>query len=457
MRSWLERRFELRARGTSVRTELVAGATTFLTLSYILFVQPSLLSSPACGMDAGGVLFATCVASALACFLMAFLANHPIALAPAMGTNFFFVFAVCAGMGYTWRQALAANFLAGLAFLALVPFGFREAVMEAVPEPLKHAIAAGIGLLIALVGLEWGGLVVDHPALYVQLGDLGSPVAGVTLAGLFLACVLYARRVPAAILLSILAMTVVVLVAEGLFPYPLARWHGVVAAPPSPASTALQLDFAGLLDSGWTDLAVVVATFFLLDLFDTIGTLIGVADRAGLLVDGRLPRARGALTADAAGTTVGALLGTSTVTSYVESAAGVASGGRTGLTALVCGMGFLAALFLQPLIRTVGSGVEVELAGTVTTCYPLIAPALILIGALMLRSVGRIDWHEPATAIPCFLTLVVMPFSVSITDGIAWGTIAWSVLSVATGSARRDGWLVHAMAAIFVLRYALLP
>jgi AGZA family xanthine/uracil permease-like MFS transporter len=456
VRSFLERRFELAARGTDVRTEVTAGLVTFVTLSYILFVQPAVLALPPAGMDPGGVLFATCVASAVACFLLAWWSNYPIALAPAMGHNFYFVFAVCAGLGFRWQEALAANFLAGAAFLVLALGRMRERVMHAVPEPLQHAIGAGIGLLIATVGLQWGGLVADHPATFVQLGELGSPVALLTLFGLALVSALHVLRVRGAIVIGVVASAVAGWGASRAFGLesPLVTWHGLAAAPPSPSGTAFQLDFAGLFARPFGDWLAVLVTFLILDLFDSIGTLTGVASHAGLLVDGKLPRARGALAADAAGTTIGAALGTSTVTSYVESAAGVSAGGRTGLTAVVVGLCFLAAMVLAPLFQTLGAGVNVGTLESPVLRYPLIAPALLLVGASMMRSAQRIPWSDPAAAIPCFLAIVVMPLSLSITDGIAWGFVGWSLLSLV--ARRSDPWLVHAFAVLFVLRYALL-
>jgi AGZA family xanthine/uracil permease-like MFS transporter len=450
--SFLERRFRLVEAGTTARREVVAGLTTFATLSYILFVQPAVLS--ACGMDAGGVLFATCVASAVACVLMALWTNYPIALAPGMGTNFFFAYAVCLGRGFTWQQALAANLIAGALFLALTGTGFRERVMEAIPAHLKHAIAAGIGLLIALVGLEWGGLIVAHPVTYVQLGELGSPVALLALFGLALSAVLLARGVVGALLIGLLSTALVGWGASAWFGLatPLVQFAGVIGAPPSPAA-AFQLDFSGLFARPLGDWLAVLGIFFLLDLFDSIGTLVGVGQRAGLMVAGKLPKARGALAADATGTVLGAALGTSTVTSYVESAAGVASGGRTGLVAVVVAACLLLSLVFTPLLAGVGAGVEVA-EGVVR--YPVIAPVLILIGAVMATSLAHIEWKEVRQSIPAFLTLAIMPLTVSITEGIAWGFVATSLLDLTGKDERRVSWLVHFFAVVFVLRYVLL-
>ncbi len=451
---WLERRFGMRARGSTPGREVAAGLATFATLSYILFVQPAVLSDPACGMDARGVLFATCVASAVACFLMAWWANLPIALAPAMGHNFFFVYAVCLGRGFPWQQALAANFIAGALFLLFAFTRLRERVMQAMPDHLKYAIAAGIGLMIALIGLEWGGLVVAHPATLVQLGDLSSPTALLCLFGLALNAVLLARRVTGAFLIGILATAAAGWAAGGLLDLsaPLVRFQGFVGAPPSPEKTAFALDFAGLFARPAGAWLAVIGVFFLLILFDTVGTLIGVGERAGLLVDGRLPRAGQAFAADAVGTVVGTALGTSTVTSYVESAAGVAVGGRTGLTAAVTGVCLLLALVFAPLVQMVGAGID---DGSGALRYPVIAPVLILIGALMLGALRHIDWDAPAEAVPAFLTVVIMQLSVSITEGIAWGFLATSLLDLLAPRAGRMPLWLHALAAVFLLRYLL--
>lgn len=440
----LERRFHLTANGTTVRTEAVAGVTTFLTLSYIIFVQPAVLATT--GMDFGAVLTATCLASALATLLMGLAANYPIALAPAMGHNFYFAFTVCGaaaagGMGLRWETALAGVFVSGALFLALSRYGFRERLLNALPDSLKHAIAAGIGLLIAFVGLQWAGLVVPKPGTLVGLGPLGSPPALLALAGLALTALLLARGTPGAILWGIAATT-----ALGL-PLGLTTYHGLVSAPPSLAPTLLQLDLAGLLTATG---ATVVFTFFFLALFDTIGTLVAIGGQAGLLRDGRLPRAEKALMADAAGITAGALLGTSTITSYVESAAGVATGGRTGLASVVTAGLFLLALFFSPLARMVGGGV-VTPAGA--HLYPVIAPTLVVVGSFMLRGVALVPWSDPSEAIPAFLTILLIPLTLSITDGITFGLVSFSLLKVLTGRGREVHWLIHLFAALLALRY----
>jgi AGZA family xanthine/uracil permease-like MFS transporter len=448
-----QRLFRLQQNRTTVAREVVAGLVTFSTLSYILFVQPAILSHPAAGMEPGGVLFATCVASAAACFLMGLLANLPVALAPAMGHNLFFVFTVCLLMGFRWQEALAANFVAGLVFLALSWSAWRERVMHALPRSLAAGITAGIGLLIALVGLEFGGLVADNPQTLVQLGDLGAPAALLALFGLLVHAILLARRVPGAILIGLFVTAAAGLTASRVFALetPLVVWQGVVGAPPAP-STAFELNLAGLFARPWSDWLAVIAIFLVLDLFDTIGSLLGLGRQAGLMQDDKLPQARQAFLADATGTTLGALLGTSTVTVYIESATGIAAGGRTGLTAVVVGLCFLAALVFSPLIATIAGGVPAGADGALL--YPVIAPVLVLIGSMMMSSLREVDWKDPARAIPAFLTLLVMPLSFSITDGIAWGCIAASTIALGTGRPRSLSPLVHAFALLFVLRYA---
>jgi AGZA family xanthine/uracil permease-like MFS transporter len=499
--------FQLRERGSTVWTEIRGGVVTYLTLSYILFVQPAVLS--VAGMPPNDVFVATCVASAVACFLMGFLANYPIALAPAMGHNFFFVFTVCLAMKFTWQEALAANVLSGAFFLFMSLFGLREAVMNAVPEGLKYAIANGIGLLIAFVGLQYGGLVQNHNVTLVRLGDLTNPIAWVVLAGIALTAILMALRFKGAVLVGIVAAAILSLAASHVWQVPYHRPDGcevipaaslgqraaalahglpdpVRPVPPEkvrvvmaeaaplvlpqwPSTTLLAADPRSLFGNHrLADVLIVIFILFFLDLFDTVGTLIGVSERAGLLdADGRLPRARQALFSDAAGTVVGALMGTSTITSYVESAAGVASGARTGLAALVVGVLMLASLVMAPLVQTVGAGVRffdaatgealVQVAaGTADPAafYPIIAPVLVVIGAMMMGTVRRIRWDDYAEAIPAFLTIVVMQFSFSITDGIAWGFISYALLKVATGRARDLHWMVAVFAVLFVIQYA---
>ena len=436
----LERLFQLNAAGTTIRIEVLAGVTTFVTMAYIIFVQPTVLASA--GMDHGAVLTATCLASAVATLLMALLANYPIAVAPAMGHNFFFAFTVVLAGGTPWPVALGAVAIAGMIFILTAGVGLRERVISAVPESLKHAISVGIGLLIALIGLQWAGIIVGARGTLVTLGPLTSPPVILALGTLVVMAILMARRVTGAMLIA-MAMGLVAALAFGFV-----KFEGVVSSPPSLSPTFLKLDVLGALRPGLFD---VVLVFFLLALFDSIGTLIGLTSRIGLARGGAFPRARQALLADAVGTVVGAGLGTSTVTAYIESSTGVAAGGRTGLASVVTAALFLAALFVHPIVKMVGGGVA---AADGVTLYPIVAPALILVGVLMMEGVRHIKWDDLTEAIPAFLTLMTMPLTVSITDGIAFGLIASVILKLATGRARELDWLAYVFAAVFLLRYA---
>jgi AGZA family xanthine/uracil permease-like MFS transporter len=440
MNSWLDRTFRLAANGTTVRRELLGGATTFMTMSYIIFVQPAVLGVT--GMDKGAVMVATCLASALATLLTGLLANYPIAQAPAMGHNIFFAVVVCGAMGYTWQVALGANFLSGLVFVVMALAGVWGKMVAAVPDALKYGIAVGIGLLIALIGLEYGGIVVASPGSLVALGDLTSRPVLLALFGLALTAVLLVVRFPGAILAGILATA-----AAGV-PLGVVEYHGLLAPVPSLAPTFLKLDIAGAVETG---LVAVVFVFFLLDVFDAIGTLIGVGGTGGFLKDGKLPRADKAMLADAAGTVGGVLLGTSTVSSYVESVTGIAQGARTGLANVMTAALFLLALFFSPLARMVSG--EVVSGGL--TLRPVIAPALVLVGSMMMKCVKFIDWDDLTDSIPAFLAIVVMPLTLSITEGISFGFISYVLLKLAAGQGRRVHGLIYFFAALFVLRYIL--
>ena len=436
----IEKLFQLRASGTTLKREIVAGCTTFMTLSYIIFVQPAVLS--AAGMDSGAVMAATCITSAFAMVLMALLANYPIALAPGMGHNFYFTFTVCLTLGISWQIALGAVFIAGVLFVLLSFVGLREKVMGILPVSLRNAIPAGIGLLIALVGLEWAGLIVDSPATYVMLGDLKSAPALLSVFGLVVIAILFALNVRGAILIGILASTVAGLI------FGLVKFEGVVSAPPSIAPTFFKLQIPNIFVA--SELIAIIVMFIFLDLFDTVGTLVGVGQQAGLMVDGKLPRARQALFTDAVATSTGALLGTSTVTSYIESASGISAGGRTGLTNIVTAILMLLALFFSPLIKMVGAGYA---GGENMTLYPVIAPALIIIGCLMLKNVVSINWDDFTESIPAFLTLLMMPLTISITEGIAFGFISYALLKLVSGRGRQVHWLIYLFAVLFVARY----
>ncbi|NLT65109.1 MAG: NCS2 family permease [Acidobacteria bacterium] len=438
----IERLFRLKENGTDVKTEVLAGVTTFMTLSYIIFVQPTVLS--ACGMDFGAVLVATCVASAFATFLMGVYANYPIALAPGMGQNFFFAYTVVLEMGVPWEKALGAVFISGALFFSLSFFGFREKLIDGMPAALKEAIAAGIGLFIAMIGFQWSGIVVASAGTIVSLGDLTSRPVLLALFGLLVTVSLMALRIRGAIVGGILATAL-----AGL-PLGVVKYDGIVDSAPSVLPTLMKLDIAGAFDLG---LVSVIFVFFFLALFDSVGTLVGVSNQAGLLVNGRLPRAKEALSSDALGSVAGACMGTSTITAYVESAAGVAEGGKTGLASIATGILLLAGIFFYPLSRMVGDGYQLE--GGIRI-YPVVAPALIVVGSMIMRSVSRIRWEDATEAVPAFLTMVLMPFTFSITEGIAFGFISYSLMKLITGRGREVHFLVYLFAALFVLRYIFL-
>jgi AGZA family xanthine/uracil permease-like MFS transporter len=428
LRGRLERYFELQALGTTWRTEVLAGCTTFVTMAYIVFVNPSILSVT--GMPAPAVTVATCLASAIGCFLMGAIARYPIALAPGMGLNAYFAFAVCQGMGVPWQAALGAVFLSGVIFLLLTAAGIRQLIVRAIPHDLYAAVAVGIGLFIAFIGLKNAGLVVDNPATLVGLGSMRNPGTALALFGLVLTAALLARGYRAAILIGVIATTLASL-PLGLSSTP-THWGTFDLS-----ATFLQLDLGRALQLGFLE---IVFVFLFVDLFDNIGTLLAVGKRAGLVqADGEIPRLGRILTSDALATTAGSLLGTSTVVSYIESASGVAAGGRSGITAIVTGLLFVAAVFLAPL-----AGV-VPLQAT--------APALIIVGALMMSHATEIRWSDPLAALPAFLTLLSIPLTFSIANGLAFGFTVHTLLQVAAGRARSVNWLVYLLTGLFLLRF----
>lgn len=463
--------FDIRQRGSTIGTEIIGGLTTFMAMSYILFVQPALLKKT--GMDEGGIFMATCISSAAACFLMAFLANYPVALAPGMGENVFFVFTLC-GIGatgafsLTWQEALALTAVAGLVFLLLAKIGLRSYILNAIPDSLKSGIAAGIGLLIALVGFEWGNIVTGDPNTFLKLAPMGGNyVAAVTVIGLAIIFTLAGLGVRGAILIGILATTLVSVVfdhykliqfaAEPSFSNLVGMPHGL-----EQTAGALFGGFAGLWQkfiSSDSTVHVLVMGFIVLFMvmFDTVGTLVGVSKRAGLMVDGKLPKAEQALAADAGGTLIGSCLGTSTVTSYIESITGVASGARTGLATLVTGVCLLLALFFQPLAQVVGGGVQIGISsfGDPILRYPMIAPALIFVGAMMMRVLKEVNWDDATETIPTFLAMVSMPFTFNIAHGVAFGFISYAFLKLVSGRPKQCPIIVYVFAVLFILQFIL--
>ena len=429
----LERLFQLKAHNTNVRTEILAGVTTFLAMAYILFVNPSILGET--GMDKGAVFVATCLAAAIGSTIMGLIANYPIALAPGMGLNAFFTYTVVLHMGHTWQVALGAVFISAVCFFLLSIFRIREWIVNSIPLPLRSAIAAGIGLFLALIALQGAGIVVGNPATVVGMGDLTKPGAVLAILGFFLIVALEARKVRGAVLIGILVVTAASILL-GFSPF-----NGLVSMPPSLAPTFMQLDIAGALDIG---LLSVIFAFLFVDLFDNSGTLIGVAKRAGLMgKNGHMPKMGRALIADSTAAMAGSLLGTSTTTSYIESAAGVSAGGRTGLTAVVVAGLFLLALFFAPL------------AGSVPAYAT--APALFFVAVLMASGLAEIEWDDLTEAAPVVVTALAMPLTYSIANGIAFGFIAWTVIKLLAGRTRDLNSALVILSILFVVKLGWYP
>jgi AGZA family xanthine/uracil permease-like MFS transporter len=438
---FLEKLFKLRENNTTPRTEVLAGLTTFMTMAYIIFVNPSMIAQT--GMDIGSAMMATCIAAAVSTIFMGLYANYPIGLAPGMGENAFFTYVVCLTMRIPWQVALGAVFIEGIIFVILTLTRVRQALFAAIPSSLRFAIACGIGLLIAFIGFQDAGLVVAQPSTMVMLGDILSRPALVAIFGLIVTGVLFIRNVKGAILWGILATATAGLVAG------VVQYHGIIARPPSMTPTFLKMDIAGALDLG---IISVIVIFLFMDIFDTVGTLAGVAELGGFMKNGKLPRVGRALMADAVGACVGAACGTPTVVSYIESAAGIAQGGRTGLANMVTGMLFIAAVFFSPLVQMIGGGYAAHGA----VLHPVTAPALIIVGCLMLSSVTRINWSDYSEALPAFVVITMIPFTFSIATGIAFGFISYAVLKLLTGKGKEVSWLVYVLAALFVLRFVYL-
>ena len=427
----LENFFKLKENGTDVRTEVIAGLTTFMTMAYILAVNPDIMS--ATGMDKGALFTATTLSALVATLVMALVAKLPFALAPGMGLNAFFAFTVVLNMGYSWEMALTAVFIEGLIFIVLTFFNVREAIINAIPLSIKNAVSVGIGLFIALIGLKGANVIVKSDATLVTLGNMGDHAVWVAFIGIVVSGTLLAMNKKGALLAGILVSTLV-----GI-PLGVTHMEGLklFSAPPSLEPIMFKFDFSKLFT---TDMAVVLFTFLFIDMFDTVGTLVGVGAKAGLLDEkGRLPRAKQALFADALGTTFGACMGTSTVTTYVESASGVAEGGRTGLTSLTTAGLFFVALFMSPLFLMI--------PGAAT------APALVMVGFFMLSPIKNINLDDATEALPAFITFLMMPLTYSISEGIVFGMLSYVILKVLSGRAKEVSPVMYIIAAIFVLKF----
>ncbi|WP_112188878.1 NCS2 family permease [Ralstonia sp. GX3-BWBA] len=426
--TWLARTFKLEEHQTDVRTEVLAGLTTFLTMAYIIFVNPNILADA--GMPHDAVFVATCIAAAIGTIIMGMYANYPIAMAPGMGLNAYFAYAVVKGMGFTWQAALGAVFISGCLFLLVSVFRIREMIVNGIPHSIRVAITAGIGLFLGIVSLRGAGLIVGNPATLVTLGDVHQPSVILAVIGFFVIVALDHLRVKGAILIGILAVTAASFFFAGN------TFHGVVSMPPSLAPTLMQLDIMGALSVGILN---VVLVFFLVELFDATGTLMGVANRAGLLKQGKMDRLNKALLADSTAIMAGSLLGTSSTTAYIESASGVQAGGRTGLTALTVAVLFLLCLFFSPL------------AGVVPAYAT--APALLYVSCLMLRELVDLNWEDTTEAVPAVLTALMMPFTYSIANGVAFGFITYSGLKLFTGRMREVPIIVWIISAVFLFRF----
>jgi AGZA family xanthine/uracil permease-like MFS transporter len=425
----LEDFFEFAHLETNWRTEILAGVTTFLTMAYIVLVNPAILADA--GLPLPAVTAATCLSAAFGSILMGVIARYPIALAPGMGLNAYFTYTVCIKMHIPWQTALGAVFLSGVIFLALTAAGIRQMILHAIPHQLYAAVAAGIGLFIAFIGFQHAGLVVRDPNTLVGIGNIRNPTTYLALFGLILMVALEIRKVKGSILIGVLTVTAFA------WPLHLVHWTSSTVGFQALTQTAFKLDIRGALHKG---LLEIIFVFFFVDLFDNLGTLVAVTKRAGLIAaDHSIPRLNRILLADATATVFGSMIGTSTVTSYVESTAGVAAGGRSGVTAIVTGLLFLGAIGAAPFIGIVPSAAT--------------APALILVGSLMLAAITEIHWHDPLVAVPAFLTLVLIPFTYSIANGLGFGIIAWAVLHLAAGKFHHQDWLLYLLAALFLARF----
>ena len=429
--SLLERIFHLRENNTTVRIEFLAGLTTFMTMAYVVVVNPQILSQA--GMPVDGVLFATCLASAVSTLIMGLWANYPIALAPGMSLNAYFTYSIVIGRGIPWQTVLGVVFLSGLLFLLLTLTSIREQIVNGIPDCLKHGTAAGIGLFIAFIGLRNAKIIVANPATFVGFGHVSDPQVILAAVGLVLIAVLVARKIGSAILLGVIA------IALAGIPFGLTHLPSHLFSLPHPEGTFLKLDLRAAAKIGLGELIFV---FFFVDLFDNVGTLVGVCEQGNFLRDGKLPRASRALLADAFGTIVGAIAGTSTVTSYIESAAGVAAGAQTGLGNLVIAAGFGVAMFCAPVVAAIPAYAT--------------APALILVGALMCGSVARVHWDDFTEAFPAFLTLVATPLTFSIATGLSLGVLSYSLVKLGSGKYRDISPLIWVLSVLFLLRYVFL-
>ncbi|MBI4833488.1 MAG: NCS2 family permease [Planctomycetes bacterium] len=434
MKQTLNNFFKLQELNSSIRTEVIAGITTFMTMAYIIFVNSSMIAKT--GMDFNAAMVATCISAAFATIFMGLYTNYPIALAAGMGENAFFTYTVCLTMGISWQVALGCVFIEGVLFIILTITKIRQLIFDAIPPCLRYSMACGIGLFIAFIGLIDAGIVTGHPATLLTLGNILNPATGLAVLGLVLTAVLLAKNIKGALLWGIL-VTAVLGILTGVLKY-----DGLVSMPPSMAPTLFKMDITGAFNMG---LMTVIFVFLFMDIFDTVGTLAGVGELGGFIKDGKMPRAGKAMLVDAVGTCFGAVCGTPTVTSYIESSAGIAAGGRSGLTSIVTGLLFLVALFFSPFIKMI--------AGGCNNLNPVTAPALIIVGSFMLASIIKINWKDYTESIPAFMVIITIPLTFSIAIGIGVGFVCLSAIKLFSGRGKEVSWLVYLLSALFILRF----
>ena len=427
---------------TDYRSEIIGGLSTFMAMAYIIFLNPSILS--AAGMDFDSVMMATCLSAALATFIMGIVARYPIAQAPGLGVNSYFAFSVVLGMSISWNVALGAVFIAGVFFLILTILKIRTAIINVIPPNIQNAIAVGIGLFIAVIGLWHGGMIERNPNALVQLGPVHHPAALLFIAGMIILGIMVILKIRGAVLWSMLSTLILGIIFNVI------EYQGIVAHPPSMEPTFLKLDIMGALSM---NLVTVILVFLFIDIFDTAGTLVGIGNQAGFMKDGQLPRVTRALFSDAVGTITGALLGTSTVTSYIESATGITAGARTGFANLVTGAMFLLAIFFIPVARMAGGAIPIEGGGLL---YPVTAPALVYVGLMMMRNIVNINWKDFATSMPAFLIILGIPLTFSIADGMAFGFITLPIFMLIARRGREIHWLIYVLGILFFVYHGFL-
>jgi len=440
MKNFINNYFKIKERNSDIKTEIISGIIIYLTMAYIIFVEPTVLKIA--GMDFGGVLVATCIGSAIICILMGLLANFPIAGAPLMGENFFFVFTIVIAMKFSWQAALTAVFIEGILFLILTLLKLRQIIIDAMPNSLKHAMAVAIGLFIGFIGLKWSGIIVPNSSTGIALGNLKSTPVIIAVFGLIITSSFIIKKVKAALLYGILITTLLCLI------FGISKFEGIVSLPPSISPVFMKFDFSFIHNF---NLWIIVFLLLYMEIFDTIGTIIGIAEEAGFVKNNKIENAEKILFVDALGTTVGSLLGTSTISSYIESNAGVTQGARTGLSVIITGFLFLISIFFYPLIKMIGGGYEIAPGNII---YPAVGPALIIVGFLMLKNITKIDFSDFSESLPAYFTILGVPLTYSIADGIAFGIISYPVIKLLTGETKKVSIIMYILAIIFIIRYA---